>query len=84
MAIPGDHGVVKKETEKITDYSELRTEVGRMWRVKVKVIPIIVGALGMVPRKLLYFLNQLNINYDIGTFCVSSTRSEVSDLMERK
>ena len=57
MAIPGDHGVAKKETEKITNYSELRTEVGRMWRVRAKVIPIVAGALGTVPKKCLYFLN---------------------------
>ena len=47
------YGMEKKETEKITNYSELRTEVGRMWRVRAKVIPIIVGALGTVPTPVL-------------------------------
>ena len=64
-----------------------------MWRVRAKVIPIIVGALGTVPKKLLYFLDQLNIKYDIGTIQKTVVLGSaqillkflsVTDLMERK
>ena len=67
VAIPGDHRVALKEVEKITNYSELRVELERMWGMNTKVIPVVVGALGSIPFKLSYFLDQLKINYDIGT-----------------
>ena len=48
VAIPGDERVSAKETEKIEKYDELRREHERLWKVKAKVVPIIVGALGTV------------------------------------
>ena len=48
--------------------------MGRMWRVRAKVILIIVGALGTAPKKLLYFLDQLNIKYDIRTIQKTAVR----------
>ena len=66
VAIPGDHRVDDKEVEKITNYKELRLELQRMWGMNVKVVPVIIGALGSIPHKLTHFLDQLNIKYDIG------------------
>jgi uncharacterized protein YlxP (DUF503 family) len=45
-AISGDRNVIKKEVEKILKYKDLTTEIQRMWNVKPKVIPVIVGATG--------------------------------------
>ena len=45
VAIPADQNIADKEWEKISKYSELKLEVIRLWNVKVKVIPIVVGAL---------------------------------------
>jgi hypothetical protein len=36
--------VVKKEAEKILKYKDLITEIQRMWDVKTKVTPVIIGA----------------------------------------
>ena len=36
--------VIKKETEKILKYKDLTIEIQRMWNVKTKVTPIIIGA----------------------------------------
>ena len=44
VAISGDRNVIKKEAEKILKYKELTIEIQRMWNVKTKVIPIIIGA----------------------------------------
>ena len=67
VAIPGDHNIDNKEVEKITKYSDIIIEIQKMWNVKATCIPIVVGALGSVPKKLTYFLDQLKIKYDIGT-----------------
>ena len=37
---------MKLEDEKIEKYQDLAREVRRMWGVKSKVIPVVVGALG--------------------------------------
>ena len=48
VAISGDRTVIKKEAEKILKYKDLTIEVQRMWNVKTKVIPVIIGATGTI------------------------------------
>jgi len=43
VAISGDRNVIKKEAEKILKYKDLTIEIQRMWNVKTKVIPVIIG-----------------------------------------
>ena len=38
--------VIKKEAEKILKYKDLTKEIQRMWDVKTKAIPVIIGAIG--------------------------------------
>jgi len=49
-AISGDRNVIKKEAEKIVKYKDPTTEIQRMWNVKTKVIPVIIGATGTVSK----------------------------------
>jgi hypothetical protein len=46
VAIPGDRNVIQKEAEKILKYKDLTIEIQRMWNVKTRVIPVIIGATG--------------------------------------
>jgi len=46
VAISGDRNVIKKEVEKILNYKDPTIEIQRMWNVKTKVIPVIIGATG--------------------------------------
>ena len=52
----------------MTKYAELKIEISRMWgcsAAKVIVVPIVIGALGSVPKKLTYLLEQLDIRTDM-------------------
>ena len=52
VAVPGDGRVKDKELEKIEKYKVLKEEVGRIWGMKkVKVIPVVIGALGAISDK---------------------------------
>ena len=50
VAISGDGNVIKKEAEKILKYKDLTIETQRMWNVKTKVIPVIIGATGTISK----------------------------------
>jgi len=42
--------VIKKEAEKILKYIDLTIEIQRIWNVKTKVIPVIIGATGTISK----------------------------------
>jgi hypothetical protein len=48
VAISGNRNVIKKEAEKILKYKDLTIEIQRMWNVKTKMIPVIIGATGTI------------------------------------
>ena len=52
VAIPWDTRVVEKSREKVEKYQDLKIEIRRLWQSEVEVVPIIVGALGLIPDDL--------------------------------
>ena len=52
IVVPSDSNIKKKEYEKLEKYQGLKEELERMWKVKAKVVPVVIGALGAVSRKL--------------------------------
>jgi hypothetical protein len=48
VAIPADRNVVQKEAEKKLKYKSLCIEIQRMWNLKCTIIPVIIGATGIV------------------------------------
>jgi hypothetical protein len=50
VAISGDKNVTKKEAEKFLKYKDLTIEIQRMWNVKIKAIPVIIGATGTTSK----------------------------------
>ena len=57
VAVSDDSRVDAKEQEKVEKYQELQWEVARMWKMKrVKVIPVVVLALGTVTNKIQLWL----------------------------
>ena len=52
IIIPADSNVVQKEAEKKLKYKSLCIEIQRMWNLKCTIIPVIIGATGIVRRSL--------------------------------
>jgi len=52
VAIPADRNDVQKETEKKLKYKSLYIEIQRMWNLKRMILPVIIGATGIVTRNL--------------------------------
>ena len=49
--MPNDDRVGNKKQEKIEKYQDLRQEIAYLWGIKmVLVIPIVIGALGMISQ----------------------------------
>jgi hypothetical protein len=51
--------VIKKQAEKILKYKDLITETQRMWNVKTKVTPVIIGATGTVSKSFRKYLSSI-------------------------
>jgi len=52
VAIPADRNVMQKEAEKKLKYKSLFIEIQRMWNLKCTIVPVIIGATGIVTRSL--------------------------------
>jgi hypothetical protein len=48
IAIYRDRNVIKRDDVKILKYKDLKTEIQHMWKVKTKVVPVILGATGTI------------------------------------
>ena len=42
----------ENEQEKVDKYQDLAREFKRLWKAEARVIPIVIGALGTIPRGL--------------------------------
>ena len=61
FAVPANHRVKLKESEKKDNYLDLAREVKKLWNMKVTVIPIVIGALGTVTKGLVKGQEELEI-----------------------
>jgi hypothetical protein len=52
LAIPSDRNVIQKESENKLKYKNLSIKIQRMWNMKCFVVPVIIGATGIVTRRL--------------------------------
>jgi hypothetical protein len=65
VAIPGDRDVIKKGAERILKYKDLTKEIQRMWNVKVRVIPVIIGAIGTISKSLRKYASTIPGNHEV-------------------
>ena len=57
--------MIKKEAEKILKYKALTIEIQRMWNVKTKVIPAILGATGTISKPLRKYVSNIPGNHEV-------------------
>ena len=71
VAVPGDSRIENKEKDNIRKYQDLGRELQKIWNVKVKIIPLVVGSLGAMPGQFGNRLKQIGIT--AGTAQVQKT-----------
>ena len=71
FTVPGDSRIEEKEKDKIEKYQELGRELQKIWNVKVKIIRLVVGSLGAIPKQFGNRLKQIGIT--AGTAQVQKT-----------
>ena len=49
-AIPSDNNTSTKVSEKRSKYKVLEIEITRMWQMKTEIIPVVIGALGVIKK----------------------------------
>ena len=61
MGFPGDSRIEEKEKDKIEKYQDLGRELQKIWNIKVKIIPLVVGSLGAKTKQFGNRLKQIGI-----------------------
>ena len=57
---------IEKTEEKCTNYSDLKYEIARIWKMKkVDVIPVVIGALGTVTKNFDKWLEKLELDLTV-------------------
>jgi hypothetical protein len=64
VAISRDRNLIKKEAEKFLKYKNFTIEIKRLWNVKTKVIPVIIGATGTISKS---YVNNIPGNHEVNT-----------------
>ena len=72
LVLHWDGNVKSKEDDKITKYAPLEAKIQESFHVQTESIPIIVGALGTIPSRLLGFLKAIGLPDVIGSLQTSA------------
>ena len=75
LAVPADYRVKIKESEKIDKYLDLSRELRKQWKLRVTLIPIVIGGRWTVSKSFERGLAELKIRGRIGdnpNYCIVS------------
>ena len=67
FAVPADHRINLKESDKKDKYLDLARELKKLWNMKVTIVPIVIGALGTITKGLLKGLEDLEVGGRVET-----------------
>ena len=59
VPVPSDQNISLKEFPKLSKYKDLEIEVSKMWKLKKKIIPVLIGALEMIKKRTQNFIDQI-------------------------
>jgi hypothetical protein len=54
-----------KKTEKILKYKDLTIEIQRMWNIKTKVIPVIIGVTGSISKSFRKYVSNIRVKHEV-------------------
>ena len=66
FAVPGDSTIQEKEKEKIEKYQDLRRELQKIWNMRAKIILLVVGSFGAIPKQFGNRLKETGITAEVG------------------
>ena len=52
VTVPADNNISLKEFQKLSNKKILQIEVTKMWKFKIKAIPVVTGALDMIRKSI--------------------------------
>ena len=83
-----DTPIEKKEEEKCTNYSELKYEIAKIWKMrKVEVIPVVIGALGTVTKHFEKWIEKVDLDLTIEALqkpCLLGTARIIRKVLDMK
>ena len=65
IAVPEDIAAKDKKEEMLEKYQDLPREIQRIWSVRTLVLPVVIGALETVPKRLESNLKRIGTNTSI-------------------
>ena len=82
MCVPSDSNISAKEFEKFSKYKNLEIEIAKMWKMKSKTIPVIVGALGMIKKGTQKYVNEIPGNLSLAE--IKRVLNSTAHILRRK
>ena len=67
FAVPADHRIKLKESEKKDKYLDLARELKKLWNMKVTIVPIVIDVFGTITKGLLKGLEDLEVGGRVET-----------------
>ena len=67
FAVPTDHRINLKESEKMDKHLDLARELKKLWNMKETILPIVIGALGTITKGLIKGLEDLEVGGRVET-----------------
>ena len=67
FAVPADHRIKLKESEKKDKYLDLARELKKLWNMQVTIIPNVIGNFGAVTKGILKGLEDLEVGGQVET-----------------
>uniref|UniRef100_A0A8D8ZI32 Uncharacterized protein n=1 Tax=Cacopsylla melanoneura TaxID=428564 RepID=A0A8D8ZI32_9HEMI len=59
VAVPSDYNITQKEAEKSLKYKDLQIETQRLWNMKTTVVPVVIGATGLITHRTCEAIQQI-------------------------